>query len=155
MNKPMMSLLAKMLPALEEVARLSEFGNNIKYEPDSWLYHNSDEEALSFAKKRLDSLMRHAFVAAGDLLSKDEESSQHELAAVAWNALAILTVLYQYGHVSKDRPGVLDLADCGCKDSILDTSHPFSGNCSPSVHSEFFQDDDLKLWSSLDKNTDL
>jgi hypothetical protein len=96
MNKAPLSLIAKMLPALEELSILSEFGNNQKYAPESWLYWDNAAEAEAFAKKRLDSFARHALLGMQDLYSKDTETKMHHLAAAAWNALAIVTLIKKY-----------------------------------------------------------
>ena len=89
-------LLARMLPALEAVARASDFGNRKKYHVDSWYAHGSQNEALKFALKRLESLGRHHTRAQADPFSIDPESGVHHLAAVAWNAMAVLTILMDY-----------------------------------------------------------
>lgn len=91
-----LSLIAKMLPALEEVAWLSHFGNQEKYSPDSWLLWETSEEAEAFMNKRADSLARHVMLALENPLSTDEESKKHHLAATAWNALAMLTLIHEY-----------------------------------------------------------
>jgi len=82
-GKPPMHLIAKMYPALAEVAKLSEFGNT-KYMPDSWVTANIPESEW------MSALMRHTMQAASGEV-KDPEHGLDHLAAVAWNALAMLT----------------------------------------------------------------
>lgn len=85
-----LSRLAPMFDALGEVAKLSAAGD-IKYGgTDNWTKQDDPE---AFCRKRLDSLMRHAMRAAADMHSKDAETKIHHLAATAWNALTILSLL--------------------------------------------------------------
>ena len=90
-QKPPLETLLRFSKALEVVANISGFGDK-QYAPGSWQYID-DKELDEFCEKRLGSLMRHLFSLKGNMLAIDdgEKGSQQEhLAAVAWNALAVL-----------------------------------------------------------------
>lgn len=81
-NKPPLEHLAGFLPALEELSRVSEFGNT-KYEPNSWQTVPS--------KKYYGALLRHSLKFLNNQ-KIDDESKLHHLAHAAWCCLAIITL---------------------------------------------------------------
>lgn len=97
MEKSKMQLLVRMRHALGRVADVSDFGDQSKYSPGSWLEWSTKEEALAWTEKRMGSLFRHAFQLETDGTGIDHESGVEHLAAVAWNALAILEIRLRYG----------------------------------------------------------
>lgn len=79
--------------ALGEVCELFEFGKK-KYPDKDWSDIKDSDELWKFIEARLGSLSRHTVATLNDVSSKDQESNAHNLAAVAWNALVVLELLY-------------------------------------------------------------
>jgi len=81
-NKPRIGFLLRSFPnAIEEVSLQNDYGAG-KYDELNWM--NVDYSRYE------DALGRHYLAALKDAYSIDPESRQHHLAAVAWNALAML-----------------------------------------------------------------
>lgn len=90
-EKVPMEYLGAFKEALKEVARLTEAGVILHPEnpPNGWI---DLEDYEAFIQKRLGSLQRHAMNVNRDPFCIDSETGMHELAAVAWNAMAILSI---------------------------------------------------------------
>ncbi len=81
-GKEPLSHLSRLWPALNELAKVTEFGAK-KYEEDNYL-DGIDPRLL------YDAAMRHIFKAMNGEV-RDQESELDHLAHAAWNCLALLT----------------------------------------------------------------
>lgn len=99
-TKVPMEYLGAFKEALKEVARLTEAGVVLHPEnpPNGWI---DVEDSEAFIEKRLGSLQRHAMNVNRDPFSIDRETGMHELAAVAWNAMAILSIAIESCYVAE------------------------------------------------------
>ena len=80
-QKPKMGFLFKSFPnALRKVSKQNDYGAN-KYSPMNWKHVSSERYE--------DALSRHLILALENPNAIDESGQEH-LAAVAWNALALI-----------------------------------------------------------------
>lgn len=87
-NKPRMDLvMSGFANALLEVGNVGTFGAN-KYTDDGW------QQVENGVERYLSAMIRHYLkFRRGE--TKDEESGLHHLSHMAWNALAVLELVYR------------------------------------------------------------
>jgi len=85
-GKTLAAVLGDFGLGLKQVAEIGTFGAN-KYSRKGWEHVEDAENRYN------DAMWRHLLELNGDINARDPEHGKRHLAAVAWNALALLTIL--------------------------------------------------------------